>query len=58
MNKLENIKETIVKNYRKNIEIKDVKFYETRLWDTLIVTIIDNNKKTFQKQNIENRPFL
>ena len=52
MNKLEDIKETIVKNYRKNIEIKDVKFYESILWDTLIVIIIDNNKKHFKNKTL------
>lgn len=44
MNKFEDIKETIVKNYRKNIKIKDVKFYEGVFGDSVIVTIIDNNK--------------
>ena len=44
MNKLENIKETIVKNYRKNIEIKDVKFNDGGIWDSVTVAIVDNNK--------------
>ena len=48
MNKLEDIKETIVKNYRKNIEIKDVKFNEGGIWDSVTVTIVDNNKKYFK----------
>ena len=39
------ISEKIIEDYRKNIEIKDVKFYESIVWDTLIVIIIDNNKK-------------
>lgn len=52
MNKLEDIKETIVKNYRKNIEIKDVKFNEDVFWDSVIVTIIDNNKKHFKNKTL------
>lgn len=46
------ISEKIIEDYRKNIEIKDVKFYEARLWDTLIVTIIDNNKKHFKNKTL------
>lgn len=46
------ISEKIVEDYRNNIEIKDVKFYEARLWDTLIVTIIDNNKKHFKNKTL------
>lgn len=48
MSKLEDIKETIVKNYRKNIEIKDVKFNESGLFDSVTVDIVDNNKKYFK----------
>ena len=46
------ISEKIIEDYRKNIEIKDVKFYEARLWDTLIVMIIDNNKKHFKNKTL------
>lgn len=46
------ISEEIKKDYRKNIEIKDVKFYESSLWDTLIVIIIDNNKKHFKNKTL------
>lgn len=46
------ISEKIIEDYRKNIEIKDVKFYESRLWDTLIVTIIDKNKKHFKNKTL------
>ena len=46
------ISEKIIEDYRKNIEIKDVKFYESRLWDTLIVMIIDNNKKHFKNKTL------
>lgn len=46
------ISEKIIEDYRKNIEIKDVKFYEVRLWDTLIVMIIDNNKKHFKSKTL------
>ena len=46
------ISEKIIEDYRKNIEIKDVKFYESILWDTLIVIIIDNNKKHFKNQTL------
>ena len=48
MNKLEDIKEAIVKNYRKNIEIKDVKFNEGGIWDRLTITIGEKNKKYFK----------
>lgn len=46
------ISEKIIEDYRKNIEIKDVKFYESSLWDTLIVMIIDNNKKHFKNKTL------
>ncbi len=46
------IAEEIKENYRKNIEIKDVKFYEARYWDTLIVKIVDNNKKYFKNKTL------
>lgn len=46
------ISEEIKKDYRKNIEIKDVKFCENSLWDTLIVMIIDNNKKYFKNKTL------
>ena len=46
------ISEKIIEDYRNNIEIKDVKFYEARFWDTLIVTIIDNNKKHFKNETL------
>ncbi len=48
MSKLEDIKETIVKNYRKNIEIKNVKFNESGFFDSVTVAIVDNNKKYFK----------
>lgn len=54
MNKLEDIKETIVKNYRKNIEIKDVKFNEGGIWDSVTVAIVDNNKKYFKYKILSN----
>lgn len=42
------IAEAMIKDYRKNIEIKDVKLYRYRCWDTLVVKIIDNNKNILE----------
>ena len=49
MNKLS---EKIKKDYRKNIKIKDVQFYRNRMWDTLIIKIIDENKKHFKNKTL------
>lgn len=47
------IAEAIIKDYRKNIEVKDVKLYRARCWDTLVVKIIDNNKKHFRNKTLD-----
>ena len=47
------ITEAMIKDYRKNIEIKDVKLYRYRFWDTLVVKIIDNNKKHFRNKTLD-----
>ena len=50
------IAEAMIKDYRKNIEIKDVKLYRYRCWecwDTLVVKIIDNNKKHFRNKTLD-----
>lgn len=47
----------IEKDYKKNIEIKDVKFKKSKLWDNLIVKIVDNNKKHFKNQTLRNNFF-
>ena len=47
------IAEVMIKDYRKNIEVKDVKLYRYRCWDTLVVKIIDNNKKCFLEHKIK-----
>lgn len=44
----------IEKDYKKNIEIKDVKFKKSKLWDTLIVKIVNNNKKYFKNTTLRN----
>lgn len=46
------ISEKIKKDYRKNIKIKDVQFYINRSWDTLIIKIIDENKKHFKNKTL------
>lgn len=46
------ISEKIKKDYRKNIKIKDVQFYRNRMWDTLIIKIIDENKKHFKNKTL------
>ena len=47
----------IEKDYKKNIEIKDVKFKKSKLWDTLVVKIVDNNKKYFKNTTLRNNFF-
>lgn len=48
----------IEKDYKKNIEIKDVEFYKCKIWwDNLIVKIVDNNKKHFKNQTLRNKFF-
>lgn len=47
------IAEAMIKDYRKNIEIKDVKLYRYICWDTLVVKIIDNNKKHFRNKTLD-----
>ena len=44
----------IEKDYKKNIEIKDVKFKKSKLWDTLVVKIVNNNKKYFKNTTLRN----
>lgn len=46
------ISKKIKKDYRKNIKIKDVQFYRNRMWDTLIIKIIDENKKHFKNKTL------
>lgn len=46
------ISEIIKKDYRKNIKIKDVQFYRNGMWDTLIIKIIDENKKHFKNKTL------
>lgn len=50
--KMNKISEKIKKDYRKNIKIKDVQFYINRMWDTLIIKIIDENKKHFKNKTL------
>lgn len=45
------------KDYKKNIEIKDVKFKKSKLWDTLVVKIVNNNKKYFKNTTLRNNFF-
>ena len=47
------IAEAMIKDYRKNIEVKDVKLYRCWCWDTLVVKIIDNNKKHFRNKTLD-----
>ena len=47
------IAEAMIKDYRKNIEVKDVKLYRAICWDTLVVKIIDNNKKHFRNKTLD-----
>lgn len=46
------IAEVIIKDYRKNIKIRDVKLKTAFIWDTLILKITDNNKKHFKNKTI------
>lgn len=46
------ISKKIKKDYRKNIKIKDVQFYRNGTWDTLIIKIIDENKKHFKNKTL------
>ena len=46
------IVEVIIKDYRKNIKIRDVKLKTAFIWDTLILKITDNNKKHFKNKTI------
>lgn len=47
------IAEAMIKDYRKNIEVKDVKLYRAGCWDTLVVKIIDHNKKHFKNKTLD-----
>lgn len=47
----------IIKDYRENIVIRDVKFYKGTLWDCLIVKITDNNKKHFKNKTLNEKIF-
>lgn len=47
------IAETIIKDYRKNIRIRDVNLKTEFIWDTLIVKITDNNKKHFKNKTLD-----
>ena len=51
---MDEIADKIKEDYRKNIEIKDIKFKKSRLWDTLVVKIINNNKKYFKNATLQN----
>lgn len=46
------ISDKIIKDYRKNITIRDVHFYKKILWDYLTVKITDNNKKHFKNKTL------
>lgn len=51
---MDEIADKIKEDYRKNIEIKDVKFKKSKLWDTLVVKIVNNNKKYFKNTTLRN----
>lgn len=46
------ISDKIIKSYRENIVIRDVKFYRECCWDILIIKITDNNKKHFKNKTL------
>lgn len=52
------IAEVIIKDYRKNIKIRDVKLKTAFIWDTLILKITDNNKKHFKNKTIGDDVFF
>ena len=54
---MDEIADKIKEDYRKNIEIKDIKFEKSRLWDTLVVKIVNNNKKYFKNTILRNNFF-
>ena len=47
------ISEAIIKDYRKNIKIRDVNLKTELIWDTLVVKITDNNKKHFKNKTLD-----
>lgn len=51
------ISDKIIKDYRKNITIRDVQFYKGTLWDYLTVKITDNNKKHFKNKTLSEKIF-
>lgn len=51
---MDEIADVIKEDYRKNIEIKDIKFEKSRLWDTLVIKIVNNNKKYFKNKTLRN----
>lgn len=51
---MDEIADKIKEDYRKNIEIKDIKFEKSKLWDTLVVKIVNNNKKYFKNTTLRN----
>ena len=52
------IAEKIIEEYKKNIQIVDIKIYSIDLWDTIHLTIIDNNKKHFKKVTLNRDTFI
>lgn len=52
MDKLDDINEKIIKDYKKNIGIIDVKFFRDKCWDYLTVKIIDDNKRFFKYKTL------
>lgn len=54
---MDKITDEIEKDYKKNIEIKDVKFKKSKIGDTLVVKIVNNNKKYFKNTTLRNKFF-
>lgn len=47
------IAEAMIKDYRKNIKIRDLSLKSVFAWNTLIVKITDNNKKHFKNKTLD-----
>ena len=52
------IAEKIIEEYKRNIQIIDIKIRSKDLWDTIYLTIIDNNKKYFKRVILDRDTFI
>lgn len=52
------IGEKILKEYSKNVKIVDIKINSCGAWETVILKVLDNNKKHFKKVTLYRDTFL